>query len=371
MLRTRSLALLAVAGLLCACAPQTPPPATATVAPPTPVPPTATPTALPTATPIPPTATPLPPTPTPTPTPHPLTIEAGRQAAYPGSEIKIEQTLPPGVNYNRYVASYQSEGYKIYALLTVPNGKKPATGWPIIIFNHGFIPPTTYRTTERYVAYQDAFARDGYITFKSDYRGHGSSEGPATGGYGSTGYTTDVMNAVASLKAYPDADPKRIGMWGHSMGGYITLRAMVLSPDIKVGVIWGGVVASYPDMATQWTRGGQPPVTPTGTPPPGRSGGWRTSLVAQFGSFEANPTFWAAISANSYLKDLAGPIQLHHATTDEEVPVAFSVKLAEQMKSVGKTVELFTYPGDDHNISANFGVAITRSVQFFNKYLKP
>ena len=132
--------------------------------------------------------------------------------------------------------------------MTVPAGPKPATGWPAIIFNHGFIPPAQYRTTERYVAYVDAIARSGYIVFKSDYRGHGSSEGPPEGGYGTPGYTDDVLNALASVKAYKDTDPNRIGIWGHSMGGQLTLRAMVVSKDIKAGVIWGGVVAPYPDI---------------------------------------------------------------------------------------------------------------------------
>jgi len=86
-----------------------------------------------------------------------------RKREYPGSDIVVEQTLAPGANYNRYVASYQSDGLKIYALMTVPMGQKPKTGWPAIIFNHGFIPPDQYRTTERYVAYVDALARSGYI----------------------------------------------------------------------------------------------------------------------------------------------------------------------------------------------------------------
>src|SRR5207247_6305335 len=146
----------------------------------------------------------------------PLAIDAMRQRDYPGSDLVVEQTLSPGSNYRQYVASYLSDGLKINALLTVPNGAKPATGWPVIIFNHGFIPPSVYRTTERYVAYVDAFARNGYIVFKSDYRGHGSSEGSATGGYGSPSYTIDVLNAIASIKRYPAADVKRIGMWGHS-----------------------------------------------------------------------------------------------------------------------------------------------------------
>ena len=133
----------------------------------------------------------------------------------------------------------------------MPRGEKPATGWPVVIFNHGYIPPDQYRTTERYVAYVDGFARNGYIVFRSDYRGHGDSEGEASGAYGSPDYTVDVLNAVSAMKQYPDADPNRIGMWGHSMGGYITLRSMVIQDDIKAGVIWAGVVASYPDMIAE------------------------------------------------------------------------------------------------------------------------
>ena len=51
-------------------------------------------------------------TPTRTPAPHPMSIPALRQMAYPGSEIIIEETLEPGSNYNRYYASYLSEGLR-------------------------------------------------------------------------------------------------------------------------------------------------------------------------------------------------------------------------------------------------------------------
>lgn len=299
--------------------------------------------------------------------PHPLSIDALREAEYPGSDIVIEQELSPGSSYRRYIASYKSEGLKIYALLTVPIGNKPETGWPVVVFNHGYIPPKQYKTTERYVAYTDAFSRNGYIVFRSDYRGHGNSEGVGNS-YGSSGYTIDVLNAIASLKRHPDVDVARIGMWGHSMGGHITLRNMVVSRDIKAGVIWAGVVASYPDMLSQWRRGSITSPSPSANIS-GR-GGWRVGLINQYGTPENNPVFWSSISANSYLADVSAPIQLHHGTLDKSVPYEFSEKLHNSLKSAGKESELYLYPGDSHDIPNNFGIAMTRTLAFFDKYVK-
>jgi dipeptidyl aminopeptidase/acylaminoacyl peptidase len=297
-------------------------------------------------------------------------IEVMRQQAYPGSELSIEKKLEAGANYDRYIASYLSDGLKIFALLTVPQGQKPEGGWPIIVFNHGYIPPEQYRTTERYVAYVDAFARNGYMVFRPDYRGHGSSEGEATSAYGSPDYTVDALNALASVKRHPDADPDRVGMWGHSMGGHITLRAMVVVDEIRAGVIWAGVVAPYSDIFERWARRYADRPTPTPDPDRPERRRWRQNLFETYGSPEENPAFWAAITPASYLDDLSGPVQLHHGTADDSVPVEFSEKLHRRLVEIGRPSELYTYKGDNHNISNSFGTAMQRSIQFFDKHVK-
>lgn len=301
--------------------------------------------------------------------PYTLSIESLRLGDYPGSDLALEQTLTPGSNYSRQIVSYKSEGLKIYALLTVPNDKPPKDGFPAIVFNHGFIPPAEYRTTERYIAYTDAFSRNGYVLLRPDYRGHGESEGTPSGAYGSNGYTIDVLNALSSLKKYPSVNSEKIGFWGHSMGGFITLRSMVVRGDIKAGVIWAGVVGSYEDLFERWRRRGMLSNAPTNVPNT-RGGSWRQTLTAQFGSPSDNPEFWKSLSANSFLSDISGPVQLHHGTLDSSVPIEFSRTLEKQLKEAGKTVELYEYPGDDHNIAANFNIATQRSVEFFDKYLR-
>lgn len=299
----------------------------------------------------------------------PLMISEMRKKNYPGSDFVIEQTLQDGSNYHQYVASYKSDGLKVYGLLTVPIGQKPQGGWSVIVFNHGYIPPAQYRTTEKYVVYVDYFARNGYVVFKSDYRGHGSSEGSPEGAYYSPAYTVDILNALASLKRYPEVNSNKIGMWGHSLGGNITLRLMVISPpDIKAGVIWGGVVGSYDDLINNWRRR-----TPFRLSPQEQASRNRTrlGLVNKYGSPSANPKFWDQIDPTAHLDSISGPIQLHHGLDDEEVPWQFSSGLKESLDKQNKSVEYYTYPGGDHNISSpNFELAMQRSLEFFNKYLK-
>ena len=299
---------------------------------------------------------------------HPLQIDEMRKKVYEGSDIKIERELPEKNNYRQFLASYQSDGLKINALLTVPNGEKPENGWPAIIFNHGYIPPEEYKTTERYVAYVDGFAGNGYIVFKLDYRGHGDSEGNQEGAYYSPAYTIDVLNAVASVKKFKDADPNKIGMWGHSMGGSITVRSMVILKNIRAGVIWAGVVGSYDDLINRWRRRvvWRPSEREQMAHRPGRQ-----SLIDAYGTPEQNQNFWHSIDPTFYLSDISGPIQLHHGTADESVPIEFSENLKNALEKEGKTVEFYEYKNADHNISSpHFEIAIKRSVNFFDKYLK-
>lgn len=299
---------------------------------------------------------------------NPYSIEYLRKQDYPGSDIVIEQTLTPKSNYNQYIASYRSEGLKIYGFLTVPTGEKPKDGWPVILFNHGYIPPSQYRTAERYESYVDAFARNDYIVFKSDYRGHGNSDGNAEGGHTSPAYTIDVLNALSSIKKYKDANPNKIGMWGHSLGGGVTLRAMVISKDIKAGVIWAGTVGPLNSSFSGRNRPNHAHSSSDTNNGAGPNNSQR--LEQQFGTQSQNPQFWKSIDPLNYLQDINSPIQLEHGSADEEVDPKVSQQLNDKLKALGKTVEYYSYEGDNHNISNNFNTAMQRSVEFFDKYVK-
>jgi uncharacterized protein len=301
----------------------------------------------------------------PDPSTHPNSITAMKARAYPGSKITLERRLADGSNYQQWLTSYRSDGLKILALLTIPKQKAPKAGFPVIVFNHGYIPPEQYRTTQRYVAYQAGFASKGYIVFKPDYRGHGFSEGEPASAYTNPDYTADVMNAISSVKTFKSANPARVGLWGHSMGGYLSLRALVLGSGARAAVIWGGVVAPHLDIFKFWgsrTRADNQRYR--------RYSAQREALYKQYGTPQENPNFWNAMSANTFITAPSAPIQLHHGITDTVVPVEFSRILSSQLKKVGSVSELYAYPRTDHNLTQSFNTAMRRSVAFFDRYLK-
>ena len=95
---------------------------------------------------------------------------------------------------------------------------------------------------------------------------------------------------------------------------------------------------------------------------------WNKDAVELFN--EINPDFWASISPITYVADLSGPLQLHHSAEDESVPIAFSESLYQAAQTAGGVVEFYTYPGNDHNLSQSFTLAMRRSIEFFDRYLK-
>jgi len=250
----------------------------------------------------------------------------------------------------------------------VPLGDTPKGGWPAIIFNHGYIPPEEYTTTGKYVSYTDYFSRNGYVLFKPDYRGHGDSEGEPTGAYYSDGYERDVLNALSSVEKLDYVNSEKIGMWGHSMGGNLTLRAMVVSPDIKAGVIWGGVVGTYYDLANNWVR--KKPWHPSPVEEMTHRYGMQ-DIINDYGTIDENPGFWHSIDPVYNVSYISGPIQLDHALYDDDVPYKFSEVLKKALENAGKEVELYGYNTTNHNIpSPYFEAAMKRSLAFFDKYLK-
>lgn len=305
----------------------------------------------------------------------PISINYLRSINISSDKIEIEEELTDGVNYKRYIASYISEGNKVYGLLTVPTDKESENGFPAIIFNHGYIPPAQYQTTEGYVSYVDYLARNGFIVFKIDFRGNGESEGDPSGSYFSSAYTIDIISALKSLQKFEKVNPKKIGVWGHSMAGNAVLRAMLVSGEIRAGVIWAGAVYSYEDFAKYKISDNsyihKPFETKEGESQKNRETSPEIQKIrTDSKSIDFNNEFWTSISLTKNIKYLSSPLQINHSIDDPVVNIGYSRDLATVLKNNSKIYELYEYEGGGHNItSPYFEQAMERTVDFFKKNL--
>jgi dienelactone hydrolase/LysM repeat protein len=281
-----------------------------------------------------------------------LTIPDMRARQYgTEGEVNIGQVLVDDPAFTRYYITYRSDGLTVSGMMNVPKGAGP---FPVAILNHGYIAPNSYWTGAGSHTAADYLARRGYLTISPDYRGYGTSDdGPNPF---RKGYVFDVLNLVELVDTIPQADPERIGMWGHSMGGGIAKEVMVISNKVGAIALYG---AMSDDAAENW--------------------GWirrmwnresQDRLAEQYGSPAETPDGYAAMSPRSYLEDVTAPVIIHHGTADTQVPVEWSRRLAADLEAVGKPVELYIYQGQPHSFQGQDWVTfMARTKAFFDKYL--
>lgn len=307
--------------------------------------------------------------PIPSPTPflfEELTIPYLRERKYESS-LEQMQKISENAEYNSYLISYKSDGLAVNGLLTQPQGLKPEGGWPAVIFIHGYIPPKSYQTTVNYVSYVDFLARNGLVVFKIDLRGHGNSQGEPGGGYYSSDYIIDTLNARAALASSGFVNPEKIGLWGHSMSGNVVSRALAAVPNIPAIVIWAGAGYTYTDISEYQIEDNsyQPPAQDSEVRKK------RNELLETYGAFNPESDFWKQVPMTNYLDGIKGAIQIHHAVDDNVVSIEYSRNLKKILSATSIPHEIFEYSSGGHNLTGvSFTQAMQRTVQFFKDHLK-
>ena len=304
-----------------------------------------------------------------------LSIDALRARPYGGGAIRITRVLSDGQPYKQVLIEYNSDGLRITGLMNIPRGIGP---FPVVVLDHGYFPPAQYKSGDGTNPSADVFARNGYLTIASDYRCYGGSQCGANPF--DIGYAIDVLNLIADLPSLPYADTTRVGIWGHSMGGGVTMRVLAVNHSIKVGSLYGAV-SSDDEVHYCWLAGCTSPlVTPVPrvayklyqfdpdfiqgvpTPPPDAPSDYRGQLHAIF--LKSSPS--------RYLADMNTPLIIHHGEADDTVPIQWSVDLANQLTALGKPVELYTYPGQGHVFTGwGWQLFMSRTLSFFDQYLNP
>jgi dipeptidyl aminopeptidase/acylaminoacyl peptidase len=326
------------------------------------LPPTATPAPTNTSTPSPtspPTETPTAtatsaPTATPTPDPYAeFTVDGLTARSYGAGELQVEQVLNVTNAFTRTLITYPSDELTIYGFMNVPMGEGP---FPVVLVLHGYVDPARYNTLTYTTGYADALARAGYLVIHPNFRNWPPSDsGPEEFRVGQAVDVLDLIALVQKKGGQPGplakADPSRIGLWGHSMGGGISQRVLTVSDDVDAAVLYGamsGDEALNHQRILFFTNGVR--------------GLWD----------EAPPDeALQRISPINYLDRITAAVSLHHGELDDQVPLAWSEDLCARLQALDKPVECFTYPGQPHTfVGEGDQLFVQRVREFFDRTLK-
>jgi uncharacterized protein len=313
---------------------------------------TASPTLAPTASLAPtPTAT-LPPSATPDPY-QPLTIQALVARSYGGGQVQNEEVMAVNGYFTRTLITYPSDGLKIYGFMDVPRQGKPP--YPVIIAIHGYIDPGIYQTLDYTTHYADALARAGFLVLHPNLRDYPPSD--SGDNLFRVGMAVDILNLIAIVKetggkpgALQLANPNALGMWGHSMGGGITLRVITVSSDVRAAVLYGAMSGDEQqnwEAINQWSNG-QRGLAELKVP------------VAEL----------PAISPINFLDRITAVVSINHGGSDPLVPLKWSLDLCDRLKALGKSVACYTYKNEPHTFTGEGDqLFIQRSIDFYRREL--
>src|SRR5690348_8512626 len=173
-------------------------------------------------------ATPPPPqaiaTATPTPTPHASPtpqlpayyIESLRARPYPPGRLDIQDQMFRGAGFTKYHMAWPSGGQTMTGTISVPDGDGP---FPVVVVNHGFIPPERYWIGQDSGIFGDPLAAHGFISVAPNWPGY-SGSGPAPPDLPAiAGQAVAALDLVSALYSYPKADTTKVAFIGHSNGG--------------------------------------------------------------------------------------------------------------------------------------------------------
>lgn len=284
------------------------------------------------------------------------TIAGMRQRTF-DSRILDKRQVRETSGFTSYVVSFVSEGYRQYALVNMPKGNVPDGGWPVVVVNHGYIDPKVYSTENSYINTSAYFANAGFAVFKPDYRGHNKSEGDSDHLVSRMGYAEDVLNLLAAIKKQPEINTERIYMYGHSMGGDVTLRVLeVCGKCVAAATLWAPAVTVWPDSVLHFLKNSN------GDPKrEERAERFMRELQEVF-TEEDN----IKVSTFENLRLIEVPINIHHGTADDSVPYGWGEALAAKLKELHRENYFYTYKADNHDIAQNWSTALRRDVELFS-----
>jgi dipeptidyl-peptidase-4 len=249
---------------------------------------------------------------------------------------KLDNSHP----YYPYAGSHSSpefgtltsrEGSLLYYRITKPAPFDPGKKYPVIVDVYGG--PGVQNVTKSWGGKRGLWiqymTQHGYIVFALDNRGSGN-RGTAFEDaiYRRLGKVEvqDQVEGAGFLKGLPYVDSTRVGIFGHSYGGYMTLLSLMMAPE----VFKAGASAS---PVTDWLL-------------------YDTHYTERYlGMPQENAEGYEKSSVLTYVDDLKGDLLIIHGMADDNVLFLNSSRLFKALQDRDILFEMMTYPGSKHSLS--------------------
>jgi len=251
-----------------------------------------------------------------------------------------------------FVTVKAPDGTKLYARMVKPPNFDPHKKYPVIVKVYGG--PEVQMVTDSWgvTSLNDQlFAEQGYILWILDNRGswgRGHAWESTIFEHMGRQELRDQLAGVDYLKSLPYVDSSRMGIWGWSYGGYMTLYTLTHAPDVfKCGAA-GGPVTDWKFYDSIYTE--------------------RYMRTA-----EVNPDGYQESSPLEAAGNLQASLLLMHGVDDDNVHLQNTINFIEALVRDGKSYQFYLQPGEKHGFSAYSArlYLIKRLLKFFDSHLHP
>ena len=263
------------------------------------------------------------------------------------NENKVAELAYYRLSPVEFLSVKSHDGVQLNASMIKPPNFDPQKKYPVLVYTYGGPGVQIIRNTWGGATFlwHELMAQKGYIIFSLDNRGSAGRghlfEEPIHFRLGAQ-ELSDQRDGVAYLRTLPYVEASRIGIWGWSYGGHMTLHAMFESSgDFKVGFAGGPV--------TDWR--------------------YYDSIYTEryLGLPQKNKVSYEESSPVKNAAHLKGKLMIAHGTGDDNVHFANTLAVINDLIEAGKYVEVLSFPGRGHGVSDPPArrVLMQRVTQFF------
>jgi dipeptidyl-peptidase-4 len=258
-----------------------------------------------------------------------LRADGSRIAAI--NENKVAELAEYHLSPVEFLTVKSHDGVPLNAMMIKPAGFDSAKKYPVLVYTYGG--PRAQVVLNAWggstFLWHELLAQKGYIIFALDNRGSAGRghlfEEPIHFRLGAQ-EMSDQRDGASYLKSLPYVDANRIGIWGWSYGGHMTLHAMFEDPeDFKVGFA-GGPVSEWYYYDTIYTE-------------------------RYLGLPQKNEESYQESSPVKNAEHLKGKLLIAHGTGDDNVHFANTLAVIDKLIEAGKYAEVMAFPGRGHGVS--------------------